>query len=817
MANEKNISLDNLKTFKKKADATYAKKTDIAAVNNGKLTIQKNGSTVATFTANQSGNATANITVPTKLAELSERTFGNLTSRGEEYLEWGGPSQRGIVSPIGMALSDEHSANRVALINPKALLFEYSSDGGATWTQYPYGAEDNAKRKFCTTSLALPIGRPNSSTNLIANKSKTRITITAQDGTTGYVYTSLKKMLLQVGTPTTLSMLIERRKGTDYKNNGAWESIGTYDVSGWTGWNDIPVNFALGGSSGQTTNYWQMRLTITCKTVDASFPKVGEVDALRLFGDNCWTPASTLGETGHLYSYNMAGHATFPGNVYASGFYANGTISTTNGSVSGLSFIEGGKKLSERYLGIRAKAADSSKLDGHSSSYYLDTNTEQAITGKKLFETDLNFGKYVSAYRAVGDAPANLHLMNSSQTTAGFFDTVIFAGAGDWLYLGHLKPTFSIKASFKGNGEESDAYSASLGYTRGWLDYLTDWDYQNGWLVRPTKVSATTPAIIQIKFTTMLYTDVLRLIITGHNLNDSSGNYSGFLDDYTIEVCTDYTKDTWTTVVNRTNANDSIGKGLIYAMQTGSYTTCYGIRLKITKCHVSGKGFAYIKITSMQLRDYRPGIKFPDCLGAISQGGGKVWGELYTKSNLVTHNVLPYKTNESYIGNANSQYWSVYSHDFYENGTALSDKYLAKGYLERLSPKLFRHTIKIEGYSEQTTGTPLVCMLQVDSSLSRAVDSFVGLATVLGSIDKETGEPGIQTSCMVSGGIAVGAGNLDYILPLIRLETDGTINHTVFVSLINEYPDLNEDVDSRFGYLSYYSTVTYTDSVTPVS
>ncbi len=817
MANEKNISLDNLKTFKKKADATYAKKTDVVAANNGKLTIQKNGSTVATFTANQSGNATANIIVPTKLTELSERTFGNLTSRGEEYLEWGGPSQRGVVSPIGMALSDEHSANRVALINPKALLFEYSSDGGATWTQYPYATDDHTKSKFCTTSLALPIGRPNSSTNLIANKSKTRITITAQDGTTGYVYTSLKKMLLQVSTPTTLSMLIERRKGTDYKNNGAWQSIGTYDVSGWTGWNDIPVNFALGGSSGQTANYWQMRLTITCTTVNASFPKVGEVDALRLFGDNCWTPASTLGETGHLYSYNMDGHATFPGNVYAHGFYATGTISTTNGSVSGLSFIEGGKKLSERYLGINAKAADSLKLDGHSSSYYLNTNTEQYITGKKYFETDLNFGKYVSAYRAVGDAPANLHLMNSSQTTAGFFDTVIFAGAGDWLYLGHLKPTFSIKASFKGNGEESDAYSASLGYTRGWLDYLTDWDYQNGWLVRPTKVSATTPAIIQIKFTNMLYTDVLRLILTGHNLNDSSGNYSGFLDDYTIEVCTDYAKDTWTTVVNRTNANDNIGKGLIYAMQTGSYTTCYGIRLKITKCHVNGNGFAYIKITSMQLRDYRPGIKFPDCLGAISQGGGDVWGELYTKSNLVTHNVLPYATNESYIGNANSQYWSIYSHDFYENGTALSDKYLAKGYLERLSRKLFRHTIKIEGYSERTTGTALVCMLQVDSSFDRKVNSFEGLATVLGSINKETGEPGVQSSCMVSGGIVVGSGDLDYILPLIRLETDGILSHTVFVSLINEYPDLSEDVDSRFGHLSDYSTVTYTDSVTPVS
>lgn len=443
-------------------------------------------------------------------------------------------------------------------------------------------------------------------------------------------------------------------------------------------------------------------------------------------------------------------------------------------------------------------------------------DTEQFITGKKNFETDLNFGKWVNPIRQVSDAPAKLNLMNSSQTTAGFFDTVIFAGAGDWLYLGHLKPNFSIKASFKGNGEESDAYSASLGYTRGWLDYLTDWDYQNGWLVRPTKVSSTTPAIIQIKFTNMLYTDVLRLILTGHNLNDSSGNYSGFLDNYTIEVCTDYAKDTWTTVVNRTNANDNIGKGLIYAMQTGSYTTCYGIRLKITKCHVNGNGYAFIKITSMQLRDYRPGIKFPDCLGAISQGGGDVWGSLNTNNNLRTHAVFPEDTNYYNLGSPTQQYYGAYACSFYENGTALSDKYLAKGYLERLSPKLFRHTIKIEGYSERTTGTALVCMLQVDSSFSSAVDSFAGLATVLGSIDKETGEP-VPSSCMVSGGIVVGEGNLDYIIPLIRLETDGTINHTVFVSLINEYPDLNEDVNSHFGHLSDYSVVTYTDSVTPVS
>ena len=444
-------------------------------------------------------------------------------------------------------------------------------------------------------------------------------------------------------------------------------------------------------------------------------------------------------------------------------------------------------------------------------------NTEQFITGKKNFETDLNFGKYISPIRALADAPATLHIMNSAQTSAGFFDTVMLAGAGDWLYLGHLKPTiFSIKASYAGNAQESDRYDANLGYTRGWLDSLTNWDYQDGWCVYANKISTTTPAIIQIKFTRLLYTDVLRLILTGHNLRDVGGDYSGFLDDYTIEVCTDYANDTWTTVVNRTNASDNIGKGLIYALQTGSYTTCYGIRLKITKCHVTGKGVPYINITTMQLRDYRPGIKFPDCLGVISQGGGDVWGQLNTKNILQTRTILPEDSYSYNIGASANPYAGVYATNFYENGTALSDKYLAKGYLERLSPKLFRHTIKIEGYSERTTGTALVCMLQVDSSFDRKVNSFEGLATVLGSINKETGEPGVQSSCMVSGGIVVGAGNLDYILPLIRLEGDGRIDHTVFVSLINEYPDLNEDVDSHFGHLSDYSTVTYTDSVTPV-
>ena len=46
-------------------------KPSIPTVNNATLTIQKNGTNVQTFTANQSTNATANITVPTKLSDLT--------------------------------------------------------------------------------------------------------------------------------------------------------------------------------------------------------------------------------------------------------------------------------------------------------------------------------------------------------------------------------------------------------------------------------------------------------------------------------------------------------------------------------------------------------------------------------------------------------------------------------------------------------------------------------------------------------------------------------------------------------------------------
>lgn len=54
-------------------------KPTIPTVNNATLTIQKNGTSVGTFTANASSNSTVNITVPTKTSELTNNS-GFLTS-----------------------------------------------------------------------------------------------------------------------------------------------------------------------------------------------------------------------------------------------------------------------------------------------------------------------------------------------------------------------------------------------------------------------------------------------------------------------------------------------------------------------------------------------------------------------------------------------------------------------------------------------------------------------------------------------------------------------------------------------------------------
>ena len=69
-------------------------KPTIPTVNNATLTIQKNGTTIETFTANASSDVTANITVPTKISDLTNDSnfantdLSNLTYTGTNIANW---------------------------------------------------------------------------------------------------------------------------------------------------------------------------------------------------------------------------------------------------------------------------------------------------------------------------------------------------------------------------------------------------------------------------------------------------------------------------------------------------------------------------------------------------------------------------------------------------------------------------------------------------------------------------------------------------------------------------------------------------------
>ena len=275
-------------------------------------------STGATGTATNF-DGTGDITIP-------------VTDVKESYLSWGGKNLVGSVSPIGAALSTEHSANRIAYLNPAAIKVEYSNDAGSTWTDSGLG--NSAKINFVTTSNGISVG----SNSTVTTSHRTRVTLTAQDGTNGYIYTRPRKMLINVSTAGHgLTVTVEVKTGVSGAN---WTTLGTYELNGWSGWNDIPMSIStFGGGTNQTGNYWYMRLTFATTSVSSSYTTTkSSIIGLRLFGDTCWTRTSNMGETGHLYSYDASQNATFPANVTATTFVGalsgNATTATTATNVA---------------------------------------------------------------------------------------------------------------------------------------------------------------------------------------------------------------------------------------------------------------------------------------------------------------------------------------------------------------------------------------------------------------------------------------------------------------------------------------------------
>ena len=216
------------------------------------------------------------------------------------------------VSPIDMAISPLHSANRIEFANPDGITIEYSRDGGNTWIDY--GAANSDKVAVCST-----IGcdfRTGGVTTGTTTSYQLRVILNARDMG---CYTRVTKMLVNISTDGTNGTKLKVEQSTIGAPN-TYTSLGEYQIGGWSGWNSIPLK-KMGTFGGWDTNQnFNTRLTFSFSSYDNGYNGASlTVRNILLFGETDWTTPSEMARTGHLYSYDVSQNATFPSNVNVRG------------------------------------------------------------------------------------------------------------------------------------------------------------------------------------------------------------------------------------------------------------------------------------------------------------------------------------------------------------------------------------------------------------------------------------------------------------------------------------------------------------------
>ena len=295
---------------------------------------------------------------------LNKPSFSDIPDRGEAFLTWGGTNFAASYSPIDAAMVPALGANRLAFVPAAGIKVEYSRDNGTTWSDYELN--DSQKTAIFSgpqVSTTAVIGKPgskNPSTNKYDNASvnnRLRITILTNFAS---VYTQLNKFVIYCSTSGSngCKCTIDGRTKANYDaNSSTWTTFADgVTISGWSGFNVIntPSITTYGNTSNQ---YVELRFTFYCTSAGSMATYGGlQISNIYGFGGVGWITPSTMAKWGQVYTYDASQNVTFPATVAAK------------------TFSEDGTSLANKYLGKTAKAADSDKLDGNDSTYYLNYN-----------------------------------------------------------------------------------------------------------------------------------------------------------------------------------------------------------------------------------------------------------------------------------------------------------------------------------------------------------------------------------------------------------------------------------------------------------
>lgn len=289
---------------------------------------EDNLATDMALVSNSSGKVAVSNVTSTELGYLDGVT-SNVQTQLNRKLEtvhdndmlWGGKNLSGEVSPTDAAMVSVIGGNKFALCKSQGITVEYTNDGGATWVNYDATEETKIKLISGISTVGLYYGKKTESSQIVTADDMLRITVNAWNCG---VYTSLRKILIEFATSGSINDFVKIESAT-IGDQETFTVVGTYNVSGNSGWNSIPYSNNLGAYSlNQTSNVGVLRFTFSTSTA-SSYQGRPYVQNLILNGITNYVNPSKLSATGHLYSYDYQQNATFPANVTANKFIGDGS------------------------------------------------------------------------------------------------------------------------------------------------------------------------------------------------------------------------------------------------------------------------------------------------------------------------------------------------------------------------------------------------------------------------------------------------------------------------------------------------------------
>lgn len=246
---------------------------------------------------------------------------GKLETVHDNDMLWGGNNLSGEVSPTDAAMVSVIGGNKFALCKPQGITVEYTNDGGATWVNYDTTEKTKIDVISGISTVGLYYGKKTASSQIVTADDMLRITVNAF---TCGVYTSLRKILIEFATNGSTNDFVKIESAT-IGDQETFTVVGTYNVSGNSGWNSIPYSNNFGAYSlNQTSNIGVLRFTFSTSTA-SSYQGRPYVQNLVLNGITNYVNPSKLSATGHLYSYDYQQNATFPANITATKFIGDGS------------------------------------------------------------------------------------------------------------------------------------------------------------------------------------------------------------------------------------------------------------------------------------------------------------------------------------------------------------------------------------------------------------------------------------------------------------------------------------------------------------